>query len=94
MKRLAELLMQDEPLDGNTPSLEVARRRADIEDDEEEPPRWHAMMELGSVPPWGMLAKVAFDTCSECELRKMASHAVCGRCQLVDLLRRLMEAAR
>jgi ParB/RepB/Spo0J family partition protein len=94
VKRLAETLMQDDPLTGDVPSLAVARRKAGLADDNEEPPRWQAMRELGVVPPWGMLAKTALDTCSECELRSMASHAVCGRCQLVDMLRRLMESAQ
>jgi hypothetical protein len=95
-KRLAEILESGTPVQEavRVPSMTYARERAGLPAGEEEPRRWNAMVELGVVPPWGMLSRGAFDTCAECELRNMASHAVCGRCQLVDMLRRLMEAAK
>lgn len=91
-QRLTEVLKSKERLNKN-PAKAMAHKLTGTEP-EQEPKRWNAMMELGSVPSWGMVGKTAFDTCEECELKSMASTAICGRCALVDMLRRLMEAAK
>jgi ParB family chromosome partitioning protein len=91
-KRLTEILNSKKSFREHSPAMAMAGRLSKMEPDQE-PRRWNAMMELGSVPPWGMLSKVAFDTCEECELKSMASSAICGRCQLVDMLRKLMVAS-
>jgi len=92
-KRLKEVLESEIYIRDKCPAMKLASQNADVALDHE-PTRWSAMQELGTVPPWGMVSKIASDTCNACELKDMASSAVCGRCQLVDMLRRLMEAAK
>jgi ParB family chromosome partitioning protein len=92
-KRLTEVLNSKAVIREHCPATAMAGKLAGMDPDQE-PRRWNAVMQLGSVPPWGMVTKTAFDTCEECELKSMASQAVCGRCPLVDMLRRLMMAAK
>lgn len=84
-KRLTEVLNSRVTIREHNPAMATAGRLSRMDPDQE-PRRWNAMMQLGSVPPWGMLGKAAFDSCEDCELK--------SRCQLVDLLRRLMETAK
>ncbi len=73
-----------------TPALVIARR--DSENEEKEPPRWNALVQIGKVPAWPLIATSAKVTCATCELRDMANHSTCGRCPLVAMLEGLMEA--
>lgn len=92
-RRLTEVLNSKESFMEQSPGLAMAKKGIKV-DPAQGPRRWNAMMQLGSVPPWGMVSKLAFDVCEECELKPQACPAVCGRCQMVDLLRKLLEAAK
>jgi len=50
------------------------------------PTNWNALTQLGKLLPWENVVKAATQTCNKCELKDMASKALCGRCQAVDLL--------
>lgn len=85
--------VESKPLSKNkskVPSLSLAMHT----DEEKQPPKWNALMELGKVPAWPLVANAARATCAECELRDMANHATCGRCPLVIVLEKMLESAK
>lgn len=82
--------VEKEVLERETPALVFAGRRNG------RPVKmtgWNALMQLGEVPEWGVVAQQARVTCGECALRDIASESVCRDCGLVDFLRRVMLSA-
>jgi ParB/RepB/Spo0J family partition protein len=70
-----------------SPAMNVAPSKYKVDiDDETPPPNWNALVQLGKVLPWAVIVDAANSTCARCELRSMASEAVCGQCPAVDML--------
>lgn len=80
-----------EPLRTGTPSLAVAARKAG-RPNAGKPPRWDALRQLKKVPAWEVVRQAATTVCENCQLRDIASEAICRDCQAVELIRLLMEA--
>lgn len=77
-----------------SPAMGMAREKYDIDvDDETEPPKWNALVQLGQAVSWSVIVESVNRTCAGCELRSMASEAVCGKCPAVDMLGHLVHQA-
>lgn len=72
----------------------LAKRHLDLDEPEdEEPPRWNILRQMGRVPSWSDLVKAAEHTCEVCSLKDIATVETCGDCPAVTLLAGMMEAA-
>lgn len=76
-----------------TPALKMAQGNAE-QDEEREPNKWNALVQLGKAPKWPLVVAAAKTTCATCELRDIASQSTCGRCPAVVMIETLISEAR
>jgi ParB/RepB/Spo0J family partition protein len=74
--------LQSKNITSGIPSIRVATKKAG----ESSRTRWDVFAGVGKLPPWPFVEICARDTCDACDIRPMATEAMCGACPLVECL--------